>query len=99
MSADLDPDIGEDQLFSHVQVSLDRRTVWVHGADGSTVGRFSKSFGMDVHRTWTAQLEGAGQCLACTHHAPSLGDWLSFVALINEHYGLVVPVDVIEPFA
>ena len=56
-----------DQLPDQVQVSQDGQTVWVHSADGSTVGRFSKRFGLDVHRTVTEQLQGASQCLHCTH--------------------------------
>lgn len=46
-----------------VQVSYDRKTVWVHALDGSTVGRFSKTFGIDAHTTATQQLLGASQCL------------------------------------
>lgn len=32
-----------------IDISGDGRTVWIHGADGSCIGRFSKSFAMDVH--------------------------------------------------
>jgi hypothetical protein len=81
---------------ARVQVSADRVTVWVHADDGSTVGRFSKRFGMDVHRTVTEQLAGAGQCLHCTHKPATEKDWRLFVALMHEHYGIDVAVD---PFA
>lgn len=73
-----------------VQISVDRRTVWVHADDGSTVGRFSKTFGMDVHTTVTEQLAGAGQCLRCTHKAPGIAEWREFCALMRDRYGIVV---------
>lgn len=73
-----------------VQVSEDRKTVWVHTDDGSTVGRFSKKFGMDVHTTITAQLARAGQCLRCTHEAPGLAEWTEFCDLMQTHYGIAV---------
>lgn len=73
-----------------IQVSPDRVTVWVFGLDGSTVGRFSKVFGMDVHTTVTAQLAGAKECLKCTHEPPSQADWEEFCELMQEHYGVTV---------
>ena len=76
--------------LDHVQVSDDGGTVWVHASDGSTVGRFSKVFGMDVHTTVTAQLAGAGQCLRCTHEKPGPKEWHEFCALMEEHYGIAV---------
>lgn len=82
----------EDQL----QVSDDGRTVWVHGSDGSSVGRFSKVFGLDVHTTVTQQMEGAHQCLHCTHEAPGQDDWLKFIELMLEHHGIVVPPELIS---
>lgn len=77
-------------LVHQVQVSADRRTVWVHAGDGSTVGRFSRQFGMDVHTTATAQLAGAPECLHCTHEQPGQADWNTFCDLMQEHYGIVV---------
>lgn len=74
----------------HVQVSADRSTVWVHADDGSTVGRFSKRFGMDVHNTVTAQLAGASQCLHCTHEPAGEDQWLEFCRLMHQHHGIVV---------
>lgn len=73
-----------------VQVSADRQTVWVHADDGSTVGRFSKRFGMDVHTTSAEQLEGAGQCLRCTHEVPGQSQWNEFCDLMQAHYGITV---------
>ena len=85
-----------EQLEDQVQVSADGRTVWVHALDGSTVGRFSKMFGMDVHTSITQQQEGANQCLHCTHSKPGLADWLMFCELIQHHYAITVDVNSLE---
>lgn len=74
----------------HIQVSADRSTVWVHAVDGSTVGRFSRRFGMDVHTTVTAQLAGASQCLHCTHEPAGKVEWMEFCRLMREHHGIEV---------
>lgn len=81
----------------HVQVAADRSTVWVHAHDGSTVGRFSLRFGIDVHTTITQQLQGASQCLHCTHSAPTHDDWLLFCHLMHQHHGIVVSSDILSP--
>lgn len=73
-----------------VQVSADGSTVWVHALDGSTVGRFSRRFGLDVHATVTQQLAGASQCLHCTHTSPSHGDWRLFCSLMLQHHEIAV---------
>lgn len=73
-----------------VQVSADGRTVWVHADDGSTVGRFSMAFGMDVHTTSTEQLAGASQCLQCTHGAPGPSQWEEFCDLMRDRYSIMV---------
>ena len=79
-----------------VQVSDDRKTVWVHALDGSTVGRFSKTFGIDAHTTATQQLQGASQCLHCTHEPPTHADWLTFCRLMQEHHGIAVDENLIR---
>lgn len=80
----------------NIQVSACGKTVWVHSDDGSTVGRFSKTFGMDVHTTVPEQLAGASQCLHCTHQAPTQEEWLKFCELMQQHYGITVPTDLIR---
>lgn len=75
-----------------VQVSADGKTVWVHAADGSTVGRFSVRFGVDIHRTATEQLKGASECLHCTHQPASEDDWTLFVELMQRHHGIAVNI-------
>lgn len=79
-----------DQWPEQVEVSADKGTVWVHARDGSTVGRFSKVFGMDVHTTITQQLAGARECLHCTHEKPTQADWLKFCDLLLQHYNIEV---------
>lgn len=78
-----------------VDVSLDGKTVWVHAMDGSNVGRFSKVFGIDVHRTITEQIAGASQCLHCTHSKPVHSDWLKFCELMKVHHGIDVDTTLI----
>lgn len=87
-------DIGLD--FQMVRLSEDGKTVWVDALDGSTVGRFSKVFGMDVHRTATDMLKGKGQCLHCTHSKPTQDDWLQFCALMMKHHGIQVETSLIK---
>ncbi|ATF90433.1 hypothetical protein [Burkholderia gladioli] len=82
-------------LFS-IEVSDAGDTVWVTGHDGSCVGRFSKRFGIDVHRTVTEQIAGAGQCLYCTHEATGKGDWHEFRAAVLKHHAIDVPFDTIQ---
>lgn len=86
----------EPSLFEHVQVSADGSTVWVHSQDGSTVGRFSKRFGLDVHTTVSQQMAGATQCLHCTHTPPRLDDWQKFCELIQQHHGIEVSPSLIR---
>lgn len=86
----LSPD--EDDMTDRIQLSGCGKTLWVHGLDGSTVGRFSKVFGMDVHRTATQQLAGLPQCQHCTHESPTEKDWAEFCRLMAVHHGVDVPV-------
>ncbi|WP_249193166.1 hypothetical protein [Burkholderia cenocepacia] len=79
-----------------IDVSSRGDTVWVTAHDGSCVGRFSKRFGIDVHRTVTEQLEGADQCLHCTHEPAGEAEWKAFREAVLQHHGIDVPVDVID---
>lgn len=79
-----------------IQVSQCGTTVWVHALDGSTVGRFSKTYGMDVHTTTSEQLKGSQQCLHCTHIKPDIKDWYKFCELMEMHYLISVPRDAIS---
>jgi hypothetical protein len=81
---------------NQIQVSSNGATIWVHASDGSTVGRFSKIFGMDIHTTIAQQLNGADQCLHCTHVKPTEADWYAFCASVLEHYGIDVDKSLIK---
>ena len=81
---------GELGCPDQVQVSDCGNTVWVHGLEGSTVGRFSKVFGMDVHRTATQQMNGEPQCLHCTHEPGTKADWVKFCELMQKHFAIAV---------
>lgn len=82
--------------FNDIQVSALGDTVWITSDDGSCVGRFSKRFGIDVHRTVTEQLAGADQCLHCTHEAAGPAEWQVFCEAIKKHHGIEVPVNTIR---
>ena len=89
-----------EQMTAHAadqEVNADpvRGTVWVNGPDGSCIGRFSKRFGIDVHRTATAQLAGKGECIVCTHSPADHAAWLLFVRAMQEHHGVAVPGDLL----
>lgn len=79
-----------------IDVSALGDTVWVTAHDGSCVGRFSKRFGIDVHRTLAEQMAGAGQCLHCTHEPAGESEWQAFRKAILEHFGIEVPNDTIS---
>lgn len=85
----------DDLLADQVQVSHCGNTVWVYSMDGSTIGRFSKKFGMDVHTTATEQMSGAGECIRCTHEPAGPAQWQEFRELIFKHYGVSVTADII----
>jgi hypothetical protein len=77
--------------LDQVQIAADRATIWVHALDGSTIGRFSLRFGIDIHTTAREQLAGASQCLHCTHQRPTYAQWLRFCQLMQELHGVSVP--------
>ncbi|MBR8426181.1 hypothetical protein KDW22_24510 [Burkholderia cenocepacia] len=90
-------EIDEDVAGGHeIEVSAARDTVWVSGSDGSCVGRFSKRFGIDVHRTVAEMLAGADQCLFCTHEPAGEDAWDAFRAAIEKHHGIMVPKELIS---
>ena len=79
-----------------IEVSADGRTVWVHASDGSCVGRFSKTFGLDVHKTLAGQIEGGSQCLYCTHEPAGAREWNEFRAQMLAHHNIEVPADLVS---
>jgi hypothetical protein len=67
------------------QIITDGRTIWVNAPTGECVGRFSK-FGIDAHTTVEEQLNGASQCLHCTHIKPDMNAWNEFVDDMKRFY-------------
>jgi hypothetical protein len=79
------------EIVSDFQVDGDGRTVWVNDNEGTCVARFGR-MGIDVHRSYQAQLDGEGQCLDCGAHTGDIDvDWARFIASMQKHYGLTVP--------
>lgn len=58
-------------------------------------GAISKRFGMDVHSSASDQLQGAAECLHCTHTKPTRDDWLEFCNMIQQHHGVEVAEDIV----
>ena len=80
---------GEEAGAHEVFVSTCGRTVWVNsGVDGSCIGRFSKTFAVDVHISASDQLGGKGECLFCTNGAPDKALWDRFRAEMLRHPGV-----------
>lgn len=77
-----------------IEITSDGKTVWVNDAHGCCIGRFSRN-GVDIHRTLAEQIEGASECLDCTHGIDS-GTWERFVAGMLEYHSVVVP-DIHKP--
>lgn len=74
-----------------VVVSSCGKTVWVNsGVDGSCIGRFSKTFGVDVHTSGSAQMQGQGECLFCTHGEAKKDLWMRFRAEMLKHHGVAL---------
>lgn len=77
------------QYLGDIEILSDGRTVWVNMA-GCSIGRFGP-YGIDVHRTIQAQMEGQPECLACTHGPTTLADWRRFQTSMMDHYGVIIP--------
>lgn len=77
------------------EIQANGRTVWVNGADGCCIGRFSR-FGVDVHRTFREQAAGMGKCLTCTHGIADEADWQIFVRAMLKHHKVPIP-DSVRP--
>lgn len=82
---------------AEIEVNPTRTTVWVNSSlDGSCIGRFSKKFGMDVHKTGTQQMNGEGECIHCTHTPGTKEDWHEFCRLMAHHYDVGIPSSLLE---
>lgn len=86
----------EPGALYEIQADAARGTVWVTAFDGSCIGRFSKRFGIDVHTTSTAQLDGESQCLMCTHKVAGREAWLVFIGAVRQYHRIDVPPDLLS---
>ena len=73
-----------------VQYSVNREKLWVHCSTGETVARYDIRFGMDIHTTIQEQMDGAGQCLMCTHGKSNPEEFGRFCDKINELWGVEI---------
>ena len=78
-----------------LQMTPTKDAVWVHAADGGTVGRFGK-MGIDIHTSIAEQLETGKTCLLCTHEPVTPADWALFRAKAVELWNIVIPEDAFE---
>ncbi|WP_036001685.1 hypothetical protein [Paraburkholderia caribensis] len=85
--------IQEDRY--EIVVSGNGDTLWVNGDDGLCWARFSKRFGIDVHRNASMQ-DAASECLYCTHSRAGVDDWAIFCAEVLRHHDVVVPADALS---
>lgn len=76
-------------LRYEVTVSANGDILWLNGDDGLCWARFSKRFGIDVHRSVTMQ-DSASECLYCTHKKAGITDWAIFRAEVFQHHGAVI---------
>lgn len=90
--------VGNEQFQEEryeIAVSGNGDTLWVNGDDGLCWARFSKRFGIDVHRN-ASMPDAARECLYCTHSRAGIGDWAVFRAEVLRHHGAVVPADALS---
>lgn len=88
---------GEDIQFDRYEivVSGNGDRVWINGDDGLCWARFSKKFGIDVHRNASMQ-QADTECLYCTHGKADAGDWAVFCAEVLRHHGVAVDADTLS---
>jgi hypothetical protein len=78
-----------------IVVSGSGDTLWISGDDGSCWARFSKRFGINVHRNASTQ-DTASECLCCTHSRAGVDDWEIFRVEVLRHHGAFVPPDALS---
>ncbi|MEZ8293455.1 hypothetical protein AB6D11_06330 [Vibrio splendidus] len=74
----------------------DGKTVWLNNHSGDCLARFGLR-GIDIHTSASEQINGAKQCLYCTHTKTDVDDWHVFKRKVKELFGLDVP-DHLSPF-
>ena len=91
---------GADQIDvdEMIHVESSGSSVWVHAHDGSCVGRFDRELGMDVDVTVVAQLPAYAHLLnGGSKVFDPKEEWGIFRGLMQRHYGVVIPADLIRP--
>lgn len=81
---------GKDGKQYQLLVNSTGSRLWLNADDGSSVARFNTKSGVDVHNTASEQIEGAPECLWCTHEQPDYETWLGFVFAVKTHYGVTL---------
>jgi len=72
------------------EIWTDGITVWINsGIDGSSIARFGKN-GIDIHTSFSAQRDGAAECLHCTHEPVTAEDWETFKREVKCHHDVLV---------
>lgn len=84
------------EAIEAIEVIGDGKTVWVNNESGDCLARFG-TLGIDNHTSTEEQLNGASQCLYCTHGKTDINDWLTLKLKVNEIYGVHVP-EQLSPF-
>lgn len=87
------------ELSYEIQYSDNREKLWVHSSSGETVGRFDRRFGMDIHTTIEEQMNGASQCLLCTHEPADEEAFDQFCEKAKELWGVNIDkgkIDIID---
>jgi len=87
---------GKDGRVYEIIMDDTGKRLWINADDGSAVARFNTKSGVDIHNTASDQLNGAPECLWCTHGQPDYNTWLNFVAVVQEQFGLRLPINSIN---
>lgn len=86
-----------ENINSKFEIFTDGRTVWINASDGSSVGRFGR-MGIDIHTSADDQMNGAPQCLACTHERTTVSDWHKFQVLMKQHFDIDIDVSLMPMY-
>ena len=84
-------------MEAEVVVAANGVTVWVNSpVDGSCIGRFSKTFGVDVHNCGSDQVAGKGECLFCTHGPAGQQEWDRFRREMKQHHNVDIKAELLS---
>lgn len=83
-------------MIHEIRVSDDKGTVWINDDEGSCIGRFSRKFGIDVHNSVTALMNGEPHCLFCTHEPAGEAEWKLFIEAMSRNHAIEVDSSVLQ---